>query len=220
MSPFSDVKGVAMWHRSLIAFIMLAGMMGVFSYAQPDQPPTSPVRKEANIVLTMVNSAVKMAVLTANGELFVPSGVVSLPNRQAEAQEILNFLVGKNSSDFKTEYKNQAKPPLPIAASWDGVGIQEHTERLSSELESAVSRGEIPVGSAKLLRATVLEIMTLLKKSVELAKDAIASPSQNERQAKEILVDLKLSLTAARGSREDPLLEGGMRSVMGNLPTR
>ncbi|MBI3460768.1 hypothetical protein HY009_07555 [Candidatus Acetothermia bacterium] len=159
-----------------------------------------------------------MAVLAANGELFVPSGVVSLPNRQAEAQEILNFLVGKNSSDFKTEYKNQAKPPLPIAASWDGVGIQEHTEKLNSELEGAISRGEIPVGNAKLLPATVLEIMALFKKSVELAKDAVAS--KDERQAKEILVDLKLALTAARGSREDPLLEGGMRSVMGNLPTR
>ncbi|MBI3659992.1 hypothetical protein HY230_05915 [Candidatus Acetothermia bacterium] len=209
-----------MLRRSLIVFCLFAGMIGVFSSAQPDQPSTSPVRKEANIVLTMVNNAVKMAVLAANGELFVPSGVVSLPNRQAEAQEILNFLVGKNGSDYKTEYKNQAKPPLPIAASWDGIGIQEHTEKLNSELEGAISRGEIPVGSAKLLRATVLEIMALLKKSVELAKDAIAAPSQNERQAKEILVDLKLTLTATRGSREDPLLEGGMRSVMGNLPTR
>jgi hypothetical protein len=160
----------------------------------------------------MLNIAVKMAVIGANGELFTPSGSIPFSERKEEAQEILNYLIGKKSPD----YLATTRPPLSIPKQWDGAGIIEHHDRLIQELENAIGRGEINQPNARLLRASVLEIAQLIRRAIGITKESLAL--DNERSLKEKLVELKTALVAARGSRQDPLLEGGARSVMENLP--
>ncbi len=193
----------------LITLVLFAGVMSNLSAAQPSP---SPVRREANELQLMLNIAVRMAVFAANGELFVPMGSISPAERKVEAQEILNYLTGKNSPDFVAT----TRPLLPIPRQWDGMGVIEHHDRLNVELENAIAKGEINQPNARLLRASVLEIGQLIRRAIGLAKDSLLQ--ENERSLKEKLVDLKILLIAARGSYKDPLLEGGARSVMENLP--
>jgi hypothetical protein len=160
----------------------------------------------------MLNLGVKMALLGCNGELLVPSGHIPPASRREEAQEILNYVIGKKDPDY-VETKN---PPLAVPKNWDGTGIADRAAKLREELDQAINRGEMAPGLARLLRASVSEITFLIKRVAALAREAL----KDERQLSERLCDVKMLLIAARGAREDALLEGGLRAILANLPTR
>ncbi len=195
--------------------LLLSVMIGLASSAQPQPPGPSPlVRREASDLLLMFNMGVKMALLGCNGELLVPSGHIPPASRREEAQEILNYVIGKKDRDY-VETKN---PPLAVPKNWDGTGIADRAAKLSEELDHVINRGEMAPGLARLLRASVSEITFLIKRVAALAREALKS--ENERQLGEKLCDVKILLIAARGAREDALLEGGLRAVLANLPTQ
>jgi hypothetical protein len=185
------------------------------------QPALNEARQITSKLLQMVNLSVKMAVWAANGELLVPNRFPP-QLRQAQVQTILNFLAGRSAPEFK---ELSAAIPVPVATpkDWDGVGMLSMAEVLHSKTKEAGDRGEFPAGVARAVDAAVQEVLRSLRRAIEISKVVTAitpATAESEARIKEFAFELKLLLIVARGSREDPLLEGGLRSILRDLPPR
>jgi len=140
-------------------------------------------------LVEQLNIAVQEALFAV---LIVPAAEFGERELKQRAQRTLNILVGKESPDY-----------VPIEDPGDGVGAFKYAQQLLRKIRES--------GLARDLVFAADTVVFDIAMAIERAKGAIKAPNLNQGQSE--MRRAFAFLIAARGSKDDPISEGGARAI-------
>lgn len=185
---------------SLLVGLLLGGLLALEQPEAQSQAPRAPIPPEAR---EWAHSAIEQLSVAIREAVFAwPAS--DLSELRLRAARVLNVLVGEESP----EYRAQAGRP-PGA---DGVGAIVYLERLQRALSGPAEQGNEQARSLLFALGMVQYYAAEAKEALSAAghADGLPRARRSFRQALAFLL-------AARGSREDPPSEGGVRALYREL---
>ena len=184
-------------HWLLLALVFIEGGL-ILGFAQTGQGDfTGPVRDESQKAIDQLTLAIRIG-------LIAPDAATGLSDIKMTIGRILNLLVGPNDPLYQKNVDN------PQGA--DGIGIIPHLNNIQNALQPYANSN---AQAQSLLHALVgIEFYTG-NASGDLS---VALKSQDDGLVRRTLHRLVAFLVAARGSRDDPLSEGGVRAINAQMP--
>lgn len=158
--------------------------------AQPGSPDPAELRRMAEALVAQLDLAHQEAVF---GMLAPNFGAVKL-----HAQRIINIIQGKNGPDYNPQ----------VGEIGDGVGALVHAQQFRGRIRNT------PLASVFMLGIENV-IFDVSFGAIEQAKRALKTPDVN--RARPLLRAARAFIYSARGSRNDPVSEGGARAILARL---
>lgn len=194
--PFSLRRRTARLRRvALLVALALGLTIGMIGQAQSAGDGTTEMRRLAVNAIDQLNVAIREAVFA-----WPASEVTELRPRAAR---MLNVLVGPASRHYQADIGD---PPGA-----DGVGVLTHLQRLR---EAIRSHGQ----GTERNRALLFSLEIALTFGQDAEGKLLSAIRTRDVEALQTAVQHAFAfLSAARGAREDPLSEGGVRALLAQL---
>jgi hypothetical protein len=181
----------------LLALVVVEGGL-IIGFAQNGQGDfTGPVRDESQKTIDQLTLAIRIG-------LIAPDATSNLGDVKLNMARILNILVGPNDPLYQ---KNVDNPPGA-----DGIGVIPHLNKIQNVLA--------PYANSNAQAQSLLHALPGIIFFTNSATDDLSAAlkSQDDGIVRRTLHRLIAFLVAARGSRDDPLSEGGVRAINAQMP--
>jgi len=170
-------------------FLLVALLVVTASFTLSGQIPPPPIVALIDTTIDQVGIAIEHTVLAS-----LAAGPDDL---QLQGRQVINVIVGQDDP----RYDHSIPDP------GDGQGILKRVQQLADQFNSVQTPDLAKVSKRVLLYINL---------AIDHAQKALQA--HNAGQANTELAHLLALLSAARGAREDPLLQGGLRNIRDQLP--
>jgi hypothetical protein len=126
------------------------------------------------------------------------------PNLNAaklHAQRVINIVQGKNGLDYNPQAGDLG----------DGIGALTHAQRFRESIRNTPLAQIFMLG----VESVIFDLSAVGLGAVEQAKRALRAPDLN--RVRPFLRAARAFLYSARGSKDDPVSEGGARAILARL---